>query len=132
MAGTTRAAGAGFLAMAFAVVGMTGIFATYAAPIPLQRALLREAALDDALAAGQGSDPQAALAALAPRLGDSAAQLSSGGADLPARVQAARVAMRRHFAAQAAAEASRLRLMIGVVTLAGAIFGAAALGFGRG
>ena len=36
--------------MTFVVVGLTGLFATFAAPLPLQRALLREAALDEALA----------------------------------------------------------------------------------
>jgi len=40
---------AAFVAMAFAVVGLTGVFATFAAPLPLERALAREAALDEAL-----------------------------------------------------------------------------------
>jgi hypothetical protein len=63
----------GFLVMAFAVVGLAGIMASYIAPVPLARALAREAALDDALAAVAGSNPEAALEALRPRLGDSAA-----------------------------------------------------------
>ena len=64
-----------FLAMAFAVVGLTGAFASFAAPLPLHRALTREAALDDALIAVSAPDPKAALEALRPRLGDSAAAL---------------------------------------------------------
>ena len=35
-----------FLAMAFVVVGLAGLFASYAVPLPLQRAIAREAALD--------------------------------------------------------------------------------------
>lgn len=50
----------GFLAMAFVVVGLTGILATYAAPLPLARALHLEAVLDQALARGDvaGVDAQ--------------------------------------------------------------------------
>ena len=40
-----------FVAMAFAIVGLIGIFATYAAPLPLERAVARETALDAVLAA---------------------------------------------------------------------------------
>ena len=50
-----------FLAMTFAVVGLTGLFASFAAPLPLARALARDAALNEA---------QAALAALEERPDD--------------------------------------------------------------
>ena len=82
-----------FLAMAFLVVGLAGVFAGFAAPLPLHRAMAREAALDAALAASGSGDPQAALKVLAARLGDSAAALSGGdAASLPARIQAERIA----------------------------------------
>ena len=85
----------GFLVMAFAVVGLVGIYASFAAPLPLQRALARDTALDAALAAAASPDPQAALKALARRLGDSAGPLAGGDpATLPARIQAERIAMR--------------------------------------
>ena len=35
-----------FAALAVMVVGLTGLFATYATPLPLERAMAREAALD--------------------------------------------------------------------------------------
>ncbi len=65
-----------FAGVMVGIVGLVGIFATYAAPVPLERALAREAALDDALATIRAPDPQAALAGLADRLGDSAALLA--------------------------------------------------------
>src|SRR5665213_872457 len=42
----------GFLAVAFAMVGLIGLVASYAAPLPLERALARDAALDAVLATG--------------------------------------------------------------------------------
>jgi hypothetical protein len=124
-----RQAGAGawigFLCMAFAVVGLTGLFATYAAPLPRERELAREVALDDALA--RGPDP-AALEALRDRLDDSAAAVLTGDAPLAERVQAERLAMRARFDAEAAATDTRLRWLVCVVTLMAASFGAAIIG----
>ena len=118
-----------FLAMAFLVVGMTGIFASYAAPVPLERAMLREAALDDALRAAQAADPEAALAALRPRLGGSAAiVLPAGTPALPGlaeRVATERTTMRARLQQEAAITAIRLRWVIGVVTAMAAVFGIA-------
>jgi hypothetical protein len=115
-----------FLTMAFAVVGLVGLFASFAAPLPLERALARDAALDDALRIAQSPDPAAALAALAPRLDDSAAALHPGD-DLPAQVARERAAMRARFLAEADATAMRLRWLIALITLTGAAFGAAVL-----
>lgn len=113
-----------FLVMAFVVVGLAGVFASFAAPLPLHRAMAREAALDAALAAARGADPEAGLKALGARLGDSAAALHGGdAASLPARIQAERIAMRARFEAEAAALAFRLRLLIGLLTLSAAAFG---------
>ena len=115
-----------FLAMAFVVVGLVGMFASFAAPLPLHRALAREAALDSALVAAQGPNPTEALTALARRLGDSAPALAGGDiASLPARIQAERVAARARFVAEADAVALRLRFLIGLVTLTAAGFGVA-------
>jgi hypothetical protein len=121
-----------FLAMAFAVVGLTGVFATYALPITMERAALREQALDDAAAAAGAPDPAAALRALAPRLGDSADALLAvpvpTGAALLARVAQERDAARARFAAEEAATALRLRWLVSVATLTGALFGCAVIG----
>jgi hypothetical protein len=116
-----------FLAMCFGVVGLVGVFGTYAAPLPLERALARDAALDAAAAAATRPDPQATIAALKPQLGREADALLPAGPDLPARITAARAAMRARFLEQADAEGRQMRLMIGVVTLMAAVFGMAIL-----
>jgi hypothetical protein len=123
-----------FLAMAFAVVGLTGILATYAAPLPLARALHEEAMLDDALAGGRVADIDALAAALGKndeaRFGGTAAA-ADRNADLPARAAALRAALRRTMTAEAKAAAWRLRFLIIVATTAAALFGAALMGAGR-
>jgi len=129
MAGRHSPAALAFLAMAFVIVGLAGIFASFAAPLPLHRALLRDAALDAASEAAHAPDPQAALAALTSRLGDSAAALAAGDpSKLPERIQAERTAMRARFLAEADALGLRLRVLIGVLTLAAGGFGLAMAG----
>ena len=113
-----------FLATAFAVVGLTGVFASYAAPLPLERAMARDAALDEALASG---GQRAALDALRPRLDESAAILDGAG-PIEARVASARAAMREELLREAAAVGDRVRLMIAVVTVLAAVFGAVVVG----
>ena len=117
-----------FAAIAVGVVGLTGVFATYAAPLPLQRALARETALDAALAAASSPDPKAALAALAQRLGDSAGALAGTPDDLRQRVAAERLAMRARFATEAAGLAAQLRLLIILITITAGVFVAAVIG----
>lgn len=117
----------GFLAAAICAVGLIGLFATFAAPLPLQRAMAREAALDDALAIGRGADPAATLETLRPRLDDSAASILPFSPDLEARVARERPLMRQRFQAEAAAVAQRLRWLVGMVTLMSIAFAAAVL-----
>jgi len=119
----------GFLAMAFAVVGLTGLFATYAAPLPLERALARDAALDAVLLAARGPDPQAAIEALRPRLAESADALLPIGADLADRIARERATMHGRLLVEAGATATILRWLICIVTVMGAAFGIALLGF---
>jgi hypothetical protein len=116
-----------FLVMTFVVVGLTGLFATYAAPLPLQRALLREAALDEAQAAAHGTNAAAAIEALRPRLAESAAALLPAGGDMDQRIARARADMQASLWAEADALARRLRWLVCVVTLMGAVFGVAIL-----
>ncbi len=120
-----------FLASAFLVVGLMGLFATFAAPLPLERALARETTLDDALATAGTPNQAAQLEALRPRLDDSAATVIDGSGDLQGRVAAARVAMRTQLQREADAIAGRLRLLIVVVTFVAALFGAIVMGAGR-
>jgi len=117
-----------FLAMTFVIVGMTGLFATYATPIPLERALARDAALDEALASDGQPNQAAILEALRDRLDSSAAAVINGTGPLAARVGAARTAMHAELQREADAIGSRLRFMIIVVTVLGAVFGAVILG----
>ncbi len=128
MATTGRSGWMMFAALAVGVVGLTGIFATYAAPLPLERAMAREAALDAALAAASAPDPQAALAALAPRLDDSVQALQGAPDGLAARVERERLAMRARFAREASGLAIQLRLLIGLITLTAAVFVCAIVG----
>ena len=108
-----------FLAANILIVGLVGLFATYAAPITFQRELRIEALLDKL-----GSIPQAQWPALRDQLGDSAKIiLDQKGAPGP-RVAAARDAMSQQFAAEAQAELEQLRLLIVVVTAMATLFGA--------
>ncbi len=118
----------GFLFAAFAVVGMTGLFATYAAPLPLERAMLRDTTLDEALEAARGQNAQVAVEALRPRLAESAAAILPPGADFVERVAKERVAMRQRFTEEAAVAGTRLRWLVGVVTVMAALFGVAVAG----
>jgi hypothetical protein len=114
-----------FLAMAFVVVGMVGLFATYAAPLPLERAMARDATLDEALATG---GQKAALEPLRTRLDDSASLVIDGTGPFAERVATARAAARASLLQESAQVGARLRLELLVVTLVAAGFGAVAIG----
>ena len=120
-----------FLVMCFAVVGLVGVFGTFASALPLRRELAREATLDEAAAALRGPDPAKAIAALKPRLDDSAPALMPMPADPVAAIAAERVAMRARFLAEAEATQYRMQLMILIVAAMAAVFGSAILAFGR-
>ena len=117
---------AGFLAMAFAVVALMGVLGTYAAPIPLERALSRNAALDSVLVAARAPDAAAALDRLRPELGDSADPVLGGAAApaaIDARVAAERDRVNRAFLLESADIGLRLRVVICAFAAAGALFG---------
>jgi hypothetical protein len=126
-----RASIVGFIAMCYGIIGLVGIFATFAVPIPLQRALAREETLDEAQAALHGPNPQAAIEALRPRLDDSAAALTPLPADAQAAIAAERRAMRARMREEEADIALRMRWMIGVITILAGGFGIALSGGGR-
>jgi hypothetical protein len=114
-----------FLLVCFAVVGLMGLFASYAAPLPYERAAARDAVLDRALQAG---DDKQALEALRDPLDDSATTVIDGTGPLAARVAAARATMHDAMRHEADAIGSRLRLELAVVTVVAGAFGAAMLG----
>ncbi len=115
----------GFLAMTFAIVGLVGLFASYAAPLPLERALARDATLDEALTTDGSA---AALGKLRDRLGDSAALVIDGQGPLATRVATARAAMHAALLEESDATGTRLRLTVLVITVVGAVFGMVILG----
>jgi hypothetical protein len=128
---STRNTWMAFLAMTFLIVGLTGLFATFSAPLPLQRALARDATLDEALADSRRPDAAAAIEALRPRLAESADAILPVGGDMDARIGAERAAMRGRLTLEADVTALRLRWMICIVTLTCAVFGVAILAFSR-
>ena len=128
MAGETSYTWMAFVAMTFVVVGLMGLFATYAAPLPLERALARDAALDEALAASGTPDERTRLDALRSALGESGPAIAQGEGPLLARIQRERAVTRRAFLAEAEALANRLRLMIVIVTVVCGGFACAIVG----
>jgi hypothetical protein len=120
---TSRLTWIGFLAMAFAIVGLAGLFASYALPVALDRAIAQTAQLEDGAAPTQ--------ARIVAALGEAGARpiLQAQNSD-SAKLQAAARAILRQAAAEQDATALRLRWLIVVVSIMGALFGAAVLGAG--
>ena len=126
-----RAAWTAFLLVAFGVVGLIGAFATFAAQIPFDRAMTRSEALDRAVLAARAPNPQAALDALRPLLGDSADRVLAGPGDMTSRAAAERTRMLADFHGQSVDYGFRLRLVIAAFTGAAALFGAMILSIAR-
>ncbi len=120
---SNRATWTAFLLMCFAITGLTGLFASYATSLPLERALRMGAALDQALAAREPAE----LEALRPALGRSADQVVTGRGDLASRVASARATMLSEQEREARSVAHRIRIMLGVVTLMAGGLGAGIL-----
>jgi hypothetical protein len=121
----------GFLATSFLLVCLVGVFAASATPIPYARGLLKEQALDDALATAGKPEQAALLAALGDRLGEQADLVLHGAGPLPRRVALARTQARAEALAEGQAEASQMRLLVVVTSIVCAIFGMALAGVGR-
>lgn len=128
---TKRLTWTAFLLVCFGLVGLTGLFATYAAPIPLQRALNRNATLDRVLEAARQPDPAPLLERLRPALAESAAPVLTGPGTLEERVARERDAVRARQDAEARGVAHRLRLLVIVVTVMAGLFGALVLALAR-
>lgn len=128
---TDRATWTAFLLMCFAIVGLTGMFATYATSIPLERALIRTGTLDQVLAAARGPDSAARLAALRPALGQRADAVLSGPGDLWDRVAAERAVVLDEQGREARSVAHRTRIMVIIVTLMASLVGSGIMALGQ-
>ena len=120
-----------FLIVAFAVLGLVGAFAVFAAQIPFERALARSAALDQALAVSADADAAARLNALRPALDDSADHIIGPAGTMADKVTEERARMLKAFGHEAKDIGVRLRLVIAVFTAACAVFGVAVLSIVR-
>jgi hypothetical protein len=121
------AAWAGFLAAAFLVIGLVGAMGIFAAQVPFERALARDAALQQVLEAQGLPDTAERMATLRPALGDSADHVLFGPGDIRTRVATERSRMLAAFGHEAQGEGFRLRIVLAVFTIAGAVFGIAIL-----
>ncbi len=115
----------GFLAMAFAIVGLVGVFATYATALPYQRGLREEAALDQALATGGNAR---ALEALRPAMAGEADDVIDGKGSLAERVKRARTELMERVDREGRSLALRMRFWIAVFTVVMGLLGVGILG----
>ena len=125
-----------FLMMCFAVVGLTGLFATFSAGIPLEHGMARLAVLDQVLAAARQPDAATRLPALRPELARSLGTLEadvvlSGPGELFDRVAAARETVLSETGRESRSVTYRTRLMVGIVTLMAALVGAGIMALSR-
>jgi hypothetical protein len=120
----------GFLAVSFLLVCLVGLFASYATPIPYARGMLREQALDDALATANAADPKAALEAMRDRLGDQAHIVLGDTGSLAERVAIARREVGARVTAEGQETATNLRILVVVTSVICALFGIALSGVG--
>ena len=109
----------GFLIVTIIVVGLCGLFTSYAAPLPFQRALAIEQVMDKLTTL-----PASDLPKYRDALGDSAHAILDGSGPLAARIAAERPVMEARLAHEGAAVAARLRLLLCVVTALACLFGA--------
>lgn len=126
-----RATWTAFLLMCFALVGLTGLFATYATTIPLERALIRTGTLDQILAAARAPDAAARLAVLRPALGERADAVLSGPGELWDRVAAERAVVLDEQGREARSVAHRTRILVVIVTLMAGLVGAGIMALGQ-
>ena len=120
-----------FLLMLFAVVGLCGLFSSYATSLPWERGMARSVLLDDVLAAGTAPDAAQRMEALRPQLGSLASEVLDAPGTLSARVAEARRTIIEEQRRESGSIDFRVRLMLGVVTLIAAGMGAGIMALAR-
>lgn len=131
MASRNSATWTAFLLMCFALVGLTGLFGTFVGNVPLLRALARNAALDEALVASRAPDAASLMERLRPQLGESAGPVLAGEGTIEERVIRERAAVRERQEREARGVVGRIRMLVVLVTLIAAAFGAFVMGLSR-
>lgn len=120
-----------FLMMCFALVGLTGMFASYAVTIPLERTLGRVAVLDGVLAEGRQPDA-ARRATLRGMLGpDVGPRVLDGPGELFDRVAAQRAAVLEEGARETRSVIYRIRVLVLAVTAAAGLLGVGIMAISR-
>lgn len=122
---------AAFLITCFCVVGLMGLFASYAGQIPLERAIARLGVLDEVATAARAPNPAEALGQLRPKLADRAGPVLDGPGALDERIAGERRVALRDGVAEAEAVAARVRLLLLLVTLMAGGFGVGVLAMSR-
>ena len=120
-----------FLIMLLAVVGLCGLFASYATSIPLERGMARSMLLDRVVADGAAPDAPSRLERLRPLLGSLAGSVLDGPGLMGERIAAARAVVQDEQQREEGSLAFRTRLMLGVVTALAALLGAGILALAR-
>ena len=120
-----------FLSTLFLLVGLCGLFASYATSIPLERAAARNVLLDQAAATANAPDGAGQLRQLLPRLDSLAEPLTTGPGTLADRITAARATVLDEQRRETVSLTYRVRLMLGVVTVLAAALGAGILSLVR-
>ena len=120
-----------FLVMLFAVVGLCGLFASYATSIPLERGVARSALLDETLQASAFPDGPARLERLRPRLGSLGAAVLDGTGALADRIATARALVVDEQQRESSSLAYRTRLMLAVITTLAALLSVGILNLAR-
>lgn len=120
-----------FLVMLFAIVGLCGLFASYATSIPLERGVARSALLDETVQSSGLPDGPSRLERLRPKLGSLGAAVLDGPGALSDRVSAARAVVIDEQQREASSLAFRTRLMLGVVTTLAALLAVGILNLAR-
>ena len=120
-----------FLVMLFAVVGLCGLFASYATSIPLERGAARSALLDQVLQDSARPDGPARLELLRPSLASLGEAVLDGTAPIADRIAAARAVVLDEQQREQSSLAYRTRLMLCIVTVLAATLGVGILSLAR-
>ena len=120
-----------FLLMLFAIVGLCGLFASYATSIPLERGMARGVLLDQVAADSVAADASVRLERLRPTLGALGGPVLDGPGPLTERIASARAVVQDEQQREESSLAFRTRLMLAVVTGLAAFLGAGILSIAR-